>query len=271
MGFFGRLKTGWQLAMGSFRVIRGNPRLAIFPLIGGIAGMVYMALLFGGAFVTGMFQSDVTGFAVLFLFYLGSSFIAAFFNAALVWSVGKAFVGEDVSVKAGLAAAWKQRKPLFAWAVISAVVGIVLRAIESQDNIVARILAMFVSVAWGILTYFIIPVIVFEDVGVREMFERSGKTFKDTWGETVGAGFGVGIVTAGLTLIGLVAAVGIFLLLGGPAGLAAGLAMGAIVVLGMFLLGSALSATAKTALYVYATQNTSPPEFSDVDFSRTTE
>lgn len=271
MGFFGRLKTGWQLAIGSFRVIRGNPRLAVFPLIGGIAGIAYMLLLFGGGVVMGLFASDATAVAVLFLLYLGSAFIAAFFNAALVWSVGKAFVGEDVSVRAGIAAAWKQRRALFAWAVISAVVGIVLRAIESQDTILARIVAMFVSVAWGVLTYFIIPVIVFEDVGVREMFTRSGQTFKDTWGETVGAGFGVGIVTAGLTLLGLFSAVLVFFVLGGAAGLVAALAVGAVVVLGMFLLGSALSATAKTALYVYATQNTNPPEFADVDFSGATE
>lgn len=268
MGIFTRLKTGWQLSMGSFRVIRGNPRLALFPLIAGIAGLVYMALLFGGSFVVGLFESNVTGFAVLFLFYLGSAFIAAFFNAALVWSVREAFRGRPVSLRAGLAAAWRHKTQLFIWAVISAVVGVILRAIEGQDNLVAKLLAMVVSVAWGIITYFIIPVIVFEDVGIREMFTRSGRTFKDTWGETAGASFGVGLVTVAFTAVGLAFAAVIFFAVGGPAGVFAAIAVGAVVVLGAFLLASALAATAKTALYVYATENESPPEFSDVDFSR---
>lgn len=244
-----------------------NPRLAAFPAIAGVTGLVYVLLLVGGGSVTGLFASDVTGAVVLFTVYLGSAFIAAMFNAALVWSVREAFANRPVSVRAGLSAAWARRRQLFAWAFISAVVGVVLRVIESQDNIVAGLIAGALSVAWGILTYFVIPVIVFEAVGVREMFTRSGGTFKDTWGETAGAGFGVGLVTVGLTLLGVAVAVLLILLIGGPAGLLVGGAIGAVVVLCSFLFGSALSATAKTALYVYATAEESPPAFDDVDFS----
>jgi hypothetical protein len=269
MGFFARLKMGWNLSKDSFAVLRDHPELALFPLVSGIAGLLYIALLFGGSFVLGVFDSESAGYAVLFLLYLGTAFIAAFFNAGLVHSAREAFEGRNPSLKGGIAAAWRHKGPLFAWAVISAVVGMALRAIESQDNIVADIAAVIFSVAWSIVTYFIIPVIVFEDVGVFEMFKRSGETFRNTWSETAGASFGVGIITVLFLLLGLVVAAVVFVALGsvaGALGFFVAIAVAAVFMLGVFLFGSALGAIAKTALYVYATEGKRPPEFDNVDF-----
>ncbi len=268
MGIFARLKMGWNLSMDSFRVLRKNPELALFPVISGIAGLLYIALLFGGSYVTGLFETQNMGVVVLFLLYLGTSFIAAFFNAGLVYSAREAFQGRNPSVKSGIAEAWGHKGPLFAWAVISAVVGLIVRAIEQQDNLVADIVAMLFSAAWSIITYFIIPVIVFEDVSVTGMFKRSGETFKNTWGETAGAHFGVGLVSLVFMLVGLAIAVAVFFLLGGSAGFVVAAAIGAVALLAMFLVSSALGAIAKTALYVYATEGERPSEFENVDFER---
>lgn len=270
MGIFARLKMGWSLARDSFGVLRDQPELALFPLLSGVAGLVFVGLLFGGSAVLGLFEG-AAGYVVLVLFYLGSAFIAAFFNAGLVYCAREAFAGREPSVRDGIDAAWRQRVPLFAWAVASATVGLLLRAIESQDNIVASILAAIVSVGWSILTYFIVPVIVFEDVGVGEMFRRSGETFKETWGETAGASFGVGIITALFTLAGLAVAAIVFVALGsvvGAAGFAVGVGLAVVFVLVAFLAAAALGAIAKTALYVYATEGERPAAFDDVDFER---
>ena len=169
MGIFARLKMGWNLSMDSFQVLREHPQLALFPLVSGVAGLVYIALLFGGSFVLGLFEGNAS-YAVLFLLYLGSAFIAAFFNAGLVYSARQAFQGRTPTLKEGIAEAWRHKGPLFAWAVISAIVGMIIRAIEKQDSIVARIVAVVFSAAWSIITYFIIPVIVFEDQSVTGMF-----------------------------------------------------------------------------------------------------
>jgi hypothetical protein len=271
MGIFARLKMGWNLSKDSLLVLRNNPELALFPLISGVAGLLYIALLFGGSFVTGLFESQSTGFVVLFLFYLGTAFIAAFFNAGLVYGAREAFGGRNPSVRGSLAEAWSHKTPLFVWAVISATVGLIIRAIQQQDNIVGQIAATLFSVAWSIITYFIIPVIVFEDVGPLEMFKRSGETFKNTWGETAGANFGVGLVSALFMLVGLAVAVAVFFALGGfggGPGFLVAAAIGVVVVLVATLLSTALGAIAKTALYVYATEGKRPPEFDNVDFDR---
>jgi hypothetical protein len=270
MGIFARLKMGWNLSMDSFQVLREHPQLALFPLVSGIAGIIYIALLFGGSFVLGLLEGNVA-YAVLFLLYLGSAFIAAFFNAGLVYSAKQAFEGGTPTLQGGLAEAWQHKTPLFVWAVISAIVGMIIRAIEQQDNIVADIVALVFSAAWSIITYFIIPVIVFENQSVTGMFKRSGETFKNTWGETAGASFGVGLVSIVFMLIGLALAAVVFFVLGGSfggLGFFAAVAIAGIVLLAAFLLSSALGAVAKTALYVYATEGRRPAGFENVDFER---
>ena len=269
MGFFARLKTGWALSMDSLGVLRREPSLALFPLIAGVAGAAYLGLVLGGAALLTGADPGGGSLAALFVVYLGSAFIAAFFAAALMYNAREVFRGRDPTMAEGIAAAWRNKGELFVWAVVSAVVGVVLRVVESQDNPIARIAAFVFSVSWGILTYFVVPVIVFEDVTVSSMFRRSGETFKDTWGETVGAGFGVGIVTALFTVVGLVLAVAILVAFGPTAlGVVGALVLGALVLLIAYLGGTALGAVAKTALYVYATEGEQPAGFEDVDFAQ---
>jgi hypothetical protein len=268
MGIFRRLKMGWRLTMDSVRVLRKEPSLAAFPIISALAGIAFLTLILGGSFVFTGFESQAVTYGTLFVLYVALTFVASFFNAAMVYNAREVFEGGSPTLKEGMAAAWRHKTTLFGWAVVAATVGLVLRAIESNDNLVARIAAMFFSVAWSIITYFIVPVIVFEDVGFVEMFKRSGATFKETWGETAGANFGIGLITAGLTLLGLaIAAVAFFALGGSGAGMVVGIAIGAAVVLTMFVVGSALGAIAKTALYYYATEGKRPTEFENVDFA----
>lgn len=271
MGIFSRLKMGWNLSMDSLRVLRKQPELALFPVLSGIAGMIFIALLFAGSYVLDLLHGQL-GIVVLFALYLGTAFIASFFNAALVYSARESFAGREPSVRSGIAAAWRHKTPLFVWALASATVGMILRAIEREDNLVANVLALLVSVAWSVITYFIVPVIVFEDVGPLEMFSRSGETFKRTWGETAGASFGVGLVTGLFVVVGIVLSAVVFFALGGlgagGAGMVAAIAIAAVVLLVAALGSAALGAIAKTALYVYATEGKQPPEFENVDFAR---
>ena len=268
MGFLTRLRTGWALTKDSLRVLRGDPELAVFPLVGGVAGLCYVALLFGGATLVGGLDSQALQIGVLFLLYLGTTFVASFATAALMHETRTAFEGGEPSFRSGMAAAWRNKGTLLVWSVVSATVGVVIQLIDSQDNLLAEILAGIVSVAWSILTYFVVPVIAFEDVSVREAIRRSGETFKGTWGETAGAHFGVGIVTFLFMLpVVLVAGAVLFLGVGSGSGFGFGasVAVAAVLLVGAYLFSTTLSSIAKTGLYVYATEGRRPGAFEDVD------
>ncbi|WP_229770471.1 MULTISPECIES: DUF6159 family protein [unclassified Halorhabdus] len=258
------------MARRSGRVLRTHPKLLVFPLLGALSGIAFLLTLFGSLLVAGpVFEEPgLAIFGALFVAYLVETFLASFFTAALIAATRTAFRGEDPSIRAALAAAWQRKLPLLAWSIIAAIVGVILRAIESEDNLVAHLLAAVFAVAWSVMTYFVVPVIVFEDPSVTSMFKQSARTFKDTWGESIGALATIDVVTLLLALVGVVlgaityvATTGL-----GTVQLVATLLVGGTAIVIGLLLGKALSGIARTALYVYATERTAPEHFDGIDF-----
>jgi hypothetical protein len=258
------------MARRSGHVLRAHPKLLVFPLVGGLSGLAFVATLFGGLYLTGPALADpgLAVVAALFVAYLVETFVASFFTAALVAATRTVFDGDEPSVPRALATAWRHKLPLLAWSLVAAIVGVLIRALESEESVAAKLLAGLFAVAWSVMTYFVVPVIVFRDPSVRGMFEESARTFKQTWGESIGAMGTVDIVTALLALVGVGLGGVTFLAtagLGTVQLLATALVGGAGFVFGL-LLGKALSGIAKTALYVYATEDTAPEFFTDMDF-----
>ncbi|MFB6104553.1 MAG: DUF6159 family protein [Halobacteriaceae archaeon] len=267
MRFFSRLKTGLALARRSIRVLRANPELMVFPVLGGAAGLVYLILLYVSTFGAGV-GDDITTYVVLFIAYFGSTFIGTYFTAGLMYCTRQAFRGEDPTIAAGLRAASRNVAAIAVWAFVAAVVGVIIRVIEDSNDLAAQVVAALFSLGWAVMTYFVVPVIVFEDVGITAMIRRSGETVRETWGESLGAEAGVGLVTVVLVL--LAAGVGILLIavLGSvlPVFSLVGVVVlgGLVVVAGV--IGETLTGIAKTALYVYATEDRAPQYFEDMDF-----
>ncbi len=270
MGVLGRLKIGFGMVRRSGRVLRAHPKLLVFPLVGGLSGIAFVLTLFGSLYLGASILQDpgLAVYAVLFVAYLVETFIASFFTAALVSATRTVFDGGEISVRDALGAAWNRKVPLLAWSVVAAVVGVLIRAIESQDNLVAQLLAGVFAVAWSVMTYFVVPVIVFRDPSVTEMFAESARTFKDTWGESIGAMGTIDVVTVLLVLGGVVLGGLTFVVTAGlgTVGLLVALLVGGSAVVLALLVGKALTGVAKTALYLYATEAAAPEYFEDLDF-----
>lgn len=263
-----RLSTGLRLTRDSLRLLRSSPGLVAFPLLGGLSTLAFGAVLYLTVFVADLVDGWLT-LAALFGFYVVTTFVASFFTAALVASVDDAFHGREPTLRGGLAAAWAIKYKLAVWAVISAVVGVVLRSLERSESLLSRYAAGLFAVGWTITTLFVVPVLVFEDVSARRMFSKSASIFKRTWGETLSANFGIGllqiiawlggvavIVAVGAGLFSLVPWLGTSTVILGVVGLS-------VVV---SLVGRTVTGIVKTALYVYATEGTVPPAFADFDF-----
>lgn len=262
MGLFTRLKMGLVLTKDSLLVIKHNPRLALFPIVSGIAGLAFLTIFLGITF--GLAQIDPEGGILvgLLVIYLGLTFISSFFTAALVHQTREVLSGGEISLKAGMAAAWEKKWLLFVWSVVAATVGVIINAIENSDSRLARTFAMIFSVAWTLMTFLIIPIIMFERTSATGMFKESARKFKQTFGETPVSLIGISVVSfllvipfaavGGLLLSAdlVVAAVGVFLF---------GIATS-------FIISQTLQGVVKTALYYYAEEGVKPEEFDNVDF-----
>lgn len=246
----------------SVSILRGHPKLAVFPVLSGVFGLVFLALVLTPmlgvlALDSGETATLVAGVAVVATLYLGTAFITAFFTAALVHQTRAVLDGAEPSLRDGISGAWEVKGPLFIWAFISATVGVVLDAIAESDSTVGQVLSAVFGIAWTLLTFFVIPVIVFEKPSVKAMFERSAGLFKETFGETPISLFGVNVLAI-LVALPVLAPGAYFLFVAERA--VVGLPLFVVGVLIGQLLSSTLRGIVKTALYVYSTEGTRPDE-----------
>ncbi|HAY70001.1 MAG TPA: hypothetical protein DCY82_17235 [Acidimicrobiaceae bacterium] len=181
---------------------------------------------------------------------LALAFISIFFRAALVSGAHERMMGGDPTVRSAIAGALERLPKLFGWAVITTIVGSILRAMEQRAGLLGRIVVNMVGMAWAVTTFLVIPVIVIENSGAVDSTKRSVALFRHTWGENLSAQVGFG-------LIGFLAFIPIVILaaIGATIGTLIGFVLIAVaVVAGIALITvlSALGAIFQTALYHYA-------------------
>ena len=268
IGLLDRFRTGWTLTKDSVDVIRDYPTLMVFPLLAGVTSAAFFVLFFVPLLVANLIGSGLE-YLVLFVLYFLTTFLSTYFASALVYAANEAFHGRDPDVLDCLRAVSDRLGPILVWSVISATVSVVLKGLEDSDSAIAGILSAVFAIGWSILTFFIVPVIVFEDVSVTSMFSRSGTAFRETWGESIGAGFGitliVGVVGIVLALAALAVSVPVAAVFPGPGVLLAVLLLGAVVAF-TYLLSQTVWGIAKTALYLYAVEGSVPDRFENFDF-----
>ena len=201
MNFGERLSNGWKLSMNSFKVLKENQQLIIFPVLSGIS----LTLVIGSFFTitlanAGWDPENIRGlsstnyYALIFLFYLVNYFIVVFFNMALIHCTRLYFRGEEVSVKAGLQFSISRIGAIFSWAVFAATVGLILKAIQENSGIIGKIITGIIGIVWSIATFFVVPVIAYEQLGPVAAFKRSAQMMKQKWGESLAAGFSFGLI-----------------------------------------------------------------------------
>lgn len=260
----GRVAGGWELAKESWRVLRADRSLAIFPIISAMATVVCAALIWSPALIlsSGRHHSQVAVYVALGVSAYVLTFIAVFFGTALAASASMSLDGKDPTLRDGFSVAARRLHTILVWSLIQAVVGLVLHAIEGMARdkrtpigLVASIIVGLLGAAWSVMTFFVIPILALEGLGPVASVKRSWSVVKQHWGEGV-----VGSVSIGLAvfLAVLIPELGIGL---GFAVLAHGHRAAAIVVAFIggvilaagVLLGATLNSIFRVALYRYAT------------------
>lgn len=266
----GRIASGWALATQSFRVLMLNKRLLAFPLLSGLATVLVLATFVAGAWVSGILKreqaiGDATAWIILFGWYFANYFVIVFFNAALVSCAMTAFRGGEATLGGGLRAACGRLRHIVAWALLGASVGVLLSMIEERVALVGKIVVTLLGATWTIATYFVVPVLVFEDLGPVEAAKRSVAILRKSWGESLVSNAGIGLATFLATLVLLILTAVVFGFVAAQASSLAVALVGVAVFVAIFLLsilaGSALKSIALCALYMYATEGKVPVAF----------
>ena len=256
----GRIGNSIQLMKASWEVLKADKELIALPIISGAASIVVALSFFVPFFlVSGLDGAEEAGpvtYLLLFSMYVVLAYVTIFFNAALVHAAHERLSGGDPTIKSALRGARARAGKILPWAVVSATVSIVLRALEERVGVLGRIVVSLIGLAWTLVTFLVLPLIVIEGIGVGDAIRRSKDLFKRTWGENVAAQIGFGLLSFVAILPGiLIAVVGV-----GAGGAIAGIAILAAVVwiVGVVAAIAAMSVIFQTALYHYAVDGQVP-------------
>ncbi|MFL5869384.1 MAG: DUF6159 family protein [Thermoleophilaceae bacterium] len=252
-----RFRLGWALSGDCWRTLRSNRGLVLFPLYGAVALLVVVAPLAGpGAWLADRGDS-VPGVALIAAGIYAAAFITTFFGVALAAAADRALRGKPGGLGYGFGVARTRLRAIAGWALLTATVSLVIRALESRGEI-AQIIGRLFGGAWSLVTFLALPVVAEEGLGPIAALKRSAGLFRERWGGQLGgmASIGIKVLVFGtLPSIGLVVA-GVAILSGsGSAGLGAGAILVALGVAGFgisMLVGSALRQVFAVALYRYA-------------------
>ncbi len=268
MGFRARIGRGWRVTKLGMRVVRADPELMVYMLFSAILSLIAAIVLQTttgglGYFIGGEEGSEGGALVGTFLSYMAIAIITVFWNAAIIASAHERLTaGTNPSFSYGIKQAMKCLPQIVIWGLISGTVGLIIRAFQSmQDSknpgvaFVGAMIAFFIRYAWWITTFFVVPMIVLDKIGIGESMSKSPELFEQTWGEDVVSTTGTGIINVLVCLL--------IVVIGLPLGVLLGDVLGFLLVLvgiGVSVLFfSACEAVNRASLYYFAKTGESPP------------
>lgn len=259
-----RFGRSWELLKACFAVLRDDKELMLFPALSGFSALLVLATFALPLFFTQAFSQGfgLFGMLVAFAFYFSQYLVIFYFNAALVGAALKRLEGGDPTLSDGIAIANENITAILGYAAIAATVGMLLRGRRRRRGLEALVRSL-AGMAWTLGTFLVVPVLVTRKIGPIDAIAESARLLKKTWGENLigsaGIWLGFGIATFLYIAVSVVLVV-----LAAKAGMAFAIALGALLLLGLLLIGvvkSAIKAIYTAVLYRYAAEGAAPDGF----------
>lgn len=255
-----KLAVSGPLLDASYRGLYQDKWLLAFLLVASVvasAGAFAVAgpaMLWGGIVPTlSLTSGSLAGLLVSAVAFGVFTFITQLSTGVVVAAAVLRAEGTTPTFGRSLDIAWSRRRQILAWALVSTVVGVVVRLLE-RLGIGGIIAGLTLNIGWAAATVFAMPVVVVEGTMPIETIRRSARVLRVSFGATLLSGIGLAapwVVT--MVACGTVGCVGGILLLTGPVVL--GVALAAVGVLGFVFAGTVWSAAAtylQTYLFRYA-------------------
>lgn len=265
-----RIRRSWELVRSSWSVLRADRELMLYPVASGIVTFVAIAVVFvvwagsGGFARLNDEAFGILDLVLAFIFYFVVSTVVIFFNSALVAAANIRLDGGDPTLADGFRIAVSHLPSILGWAAIAATVGLVLQALRERGGAAGAVVSLIGNMAWSLITFLVVPILVVEGVGPIEAIKRSAGLLRKTWGEQIVGSFSIGLVVflafLGVAVVGGIIVFALFSLVDVLGVLALVLLVAGLLLIA--LIGSTLSGIFNVALYRYAVGKDSGRYFS---------
>ena len=200
-GFFGNISNTIHLMKSCVKVLKKDKELVLFPILAALFVIILLGVIFSMGGISLSENQDEQGSIIpLAILIFGANFIVVFFNSALISAALERLRGGDPNISSGLSHAFKHIHHIFLWSIIVTIMALIFAAIRSSGRnrgmmgqIMTEIFASFLQAGWAMMTFFVVPIGVSENLGPISAIKRSSGLFRQTWGNQVAANFGFGI------------------------------------------------------------------------------
>ncbi len=189
------------------------------------------------------------------------AFVNMFFQAMILSFTFNSFKGRRVNWSSSFRQAAGKWFGILCWSFVDGTVGLFLGKSRRGRN---RFSTFALSGIWKILTIMVLPVILFEDVGLKGTVKRATGLFRASWGENISGNMGIGVFVfaATLAMIAVVTVIAFFLKAGEIFTMdqMEPFFMGVFYVYGVFLaiLTSSIHAVFEASIYYYSLEKEEP-------------
>ena len=266
---FSRISNTFNTIKLCFRVLKKDKELIFFPIMAAFS-VLALAFVFWSMGLIDIQEEQTSGSSfsdfipeIILLFV--ANFFIVLFNSALISGALHRLRGGDPNVGSAMNHALKHIHHIFIWSIIVTIVAILIAIVKGdrrEGSFVRQILGSMLQYGWTMMTFFVVPIIVAENMAPISAIKKSSSLFKQTWGDQVTANFGFGIIQ--ILAIMISGAIGWFFgLLNPTLGIGIGVMFAAISVSVVYT----LEGIYKAALYEFALGE-KPLEFEQHDLSR---
>ena len=266
---FSRISNTFNTIKLCFRVLKKDRELIFFPIMAAFS-VLALAFVFWSMGLIDIQEEQTSGSSfsdfipeIILLFV--ANFFIVLFNSALISGALHRLRGGDPNVGSAMNHALKHIHHIFIWSIIVTIVAILIAIVKGdrrEGSFVRQILGSMLQYGWTMMTFFVVPIIVAENMAPISAIKKSSSLFKQTWGDQVTANFGFGIIQ--ILAIMISGAIGWFFgLLNPTLGIGIGVMFAAISVSVVYT----LEGIYKAALYEFALGE-KPLEFEQHDLSR---
>jgi len=202
-----RIRQSWDLIRISLTIIREHKKLVFLYLLSLLPLFVFISII-----GIKIWRSDpmAGGFLEMLCFlYLMfyTWFMVIFFNVAFVHGVLTLLEGgRSFSIRESLKEALMRIGLIFKWIGFTVVLLLLLGCLKHWiPAVAAGVISNIFSLAWLCATYFIAPIMVFENLTASEALERSIRLLRKTWVELIvfGAATVAGVLLVAVSAAGL--------------------------------------------------------------------
>lgn len=260
-------------------VVKKDPELMVYMFISGFLSLLAMIGMSVPQYLEQAWAVDAEGqmtpmyMGFVFLGYMTISIVVTFWNSAIVANSHIRLTGGDPKFMDGVSAAMSKLHIIILWGLIAGTVGLLLKILNqaARDQkgggaILAIILAFIGAAVWWMMTFFMIPHMIIEGKGLGESLESSKKMFRNSWGENITSGLGIGLIGFFFMAVVVLVTIGIMIVLG-PLWFV-GLAFGVIGIAVTLAWMNAAEQVAVTALYLYSKNGEMPQIYQDLGMKK---